>query len=107
MADHVCYKEDIGMHNISVPEIHKKFNPASRRYEDCDKWISVKEKLPDFDGSYLTLNIGGWGATNYLNSDGKGQMIRKYNFIKKIFTSAFGHRQVTHWMPLPPVPKDK
>ena len=57
-----------------------------------DKWISVKERLPDADGDYLVWNDYHKAIVGHYWSMGR-------YFISKAVT-------VTHWMPLPEPPKE-
>jgi hypothetical protein len=70
-----------------------------------DKWISVHEKLPDCDGTYLTLNFSmGCKMVDlgiYPEHEPYGYIIRKYYSKKKVFTSISGNKIVAYWMNLP------
>lgn len=64
------------------------------------KWISVDELLPDKSGMYLTISPSGI------------QTVLDYSYRHKAF-NAFdllpecrNALTVTHWMPLPPAPKE-
>ena len=52
------------------------------------EWISVKDRLPDTDGEYLCTWNGYIGVLIYDREQGY-----------------FHHNKVTHWMPLPELPK--
>lgn len=75
------------------------------------EWISVKDKLPEKDGTYLTINSYGRGGEIFGVGDYYtvtmfyGYMIRKYHSNKKIFSNKCGNDYVTHWMPLPKPPE--
>ena len=78
------------------------------------KWISVKDKLPDKDGRYLCC----WGEHKYIviySFAKKLSKVDKYDFKGKNrkgwydYDSEWGYSEmcgVTHWMPLPELPKE-
>lgn len=61
-----------------------------------DQWISVEEKLPDFDGQVIVAFVSGETRARF------------FNFQKKTFYMDDVNLNliVTHWMPLPTSPKD-
>jgi hypothetical protein len=61
------------------------------------KWISVKEKLPS-DGYYLLFSDGRQIGMGWFNHG-------RQEFIQ-VNTWADVSTMVTHWMPLPELPKD-
>ena len=61
------------------------------------EWIDVKDKLPKDVGRVLTLTNGGVIGMGYHDSDG---IDTKWVIITNIFQA-----DVTHWMPLPELPK--
>ena len=76
------------------------------------KWISVKDRLPDTDGYYLCV----WNETIDVFEFAKNlYKVDKYSFTNKKGKSGFyecdrewgfiEHEDVTHWMPLPELPK--
>lgn len=73
------------------------------------KWISVKDKLPEEEGDYLTyLGYGGGEiAELYFDKDEEkfGDLVPKYcdGAIDTEFEEAGA---VSHWMPLPELPKE-
>ena len=68
------------------------------------KWIPVTERLPEYDGTYLTFTTSGTVTTArwYAEHD-----MRNYrgDFIRHI--EGRFHRNVTHWMPLPEPPEEE
>lgn len=67
------------------------------------KWISVKDRLPEFDDK-------GWSLDNVIAVD-SGGIILIGAFIQKGFLDFFDiggnvHGDITHWMPLPEPPED-
>jgi hypothetical protein len=90
---------------ISNEEAHKILKEME--YEaNIDKWISVKDRLPDEDGEYLIsmyhrFMIGG------IYKKYTGRFVAKYyaeykewRIMNDVCTS------VTHWMPMPKPPKE-
>ena len=61
-----------------------------------EKWISVKDRLPEKEGSYLTF-------CRYRDGDTR-QAIKLWMPRLNRFTSEAN--AVTHWMPLPPDPEE-
>lgn len=73
------------------------------------KWISVKDRLPEEDGYYLTYCIDN-GANQYMD-------IQRFNVDGRIETGIYSNPKiywsnqkwddniVTDWMPLPEPPK--
>lgn len=57
------------------------------------EWISVKDKLPEKEGKYLTYDKWGYILIKHYRSKGK----RFSNLITNRYL-------VTHWMPLPETP---
>lgn len=62
------------------------------------KWSSVEERLPEESGSYLVCTRRSYAFTAhfYLNT----------NEWKSHFAGSAG-KHITHWMPLPPSPKEE
>lgn len=66
--------------------------PVCARFEEQSEWISVDERLPDREGTYLVCTYKG---------------ARKFGVYGHYFVCdepKFEY-DVTHWMPLPPAPK--
>ena len=67
------------------------------------KWISVKERLPDESGDYLTLRKSGICAVL-----GYSAKYHAFNSCDNLPKSSLKYRiKVTHWMPLPAAPKEE
>ena len=68
-----------------------------------NKWISVKDKLPEEGGRY-------WCYLKHINDlcASYFQWNCSYNKNEKIFSDIYltDGEQVTHWMPLPEPPKN-
>lgn len=58
------------------------------------EWISVKDRLPDADGSYLVATRN------------RGVMITHYYHNSRRFSSTRLNAHITHWMPRPEPPKE-
>ena len=79
------------------------------------KWISVKDRLPDEDGKYLVFEqSGGRTVTSILRFAKDARKVDRYDFKGRWknawyeYDSEWGHYtvdSVTHWMPLPEPPK--
>lgn len=82
-----------------------------------DEWISVKERLPEKNGSYLTCNDSGMIDIDSFTLD--AYKLDNYDFArykgkkKALFysyDSEWGYGEasaVTHWMPLPEKPIER
>ncbi len=84
-----------------------------------NEWVSVKDRLPKYDGSYLCVSppfvknippsirilhfakdLYKLDSYDFYNKKGKGGFCR--------YDSEWGwceHEDITHWMPLPELPK--
>lgn len=65
---------------------------------NADKWISVEERLPEENGSYLVV---GKTKTAYTSHFYKKRIIHG-----KVFSAHFSNKYITHWMPLPEPPRE-
>ena len=83
------------------------------------EWISVKDKLPNKDEQYLCCYIGTLSDKPRISIFSFAKNLRKvdkYDFYNKSgagwydYDSEWGHCEidnVTHWMPLPELPKER
>ena len=79
------------------------------------KWISVTERLPEEDGSYLvtTNDFGNRQGVNIRWFAKDGETVDEYELAGQkcvwyFYDSEYGYvstNSVTHWMPLPEPPK--
>ena len=82
------------------------------------EWISVKDRLPDRDGEYLCVSLDVFFGKKFIevhNFTKNLYKVDKYDFKDEKGKSGFygydreyGYFQignVTHWMPLPKLPK--
>lgn len=71
------------------------------------KWISVKERLPDEDGSYIVRTTTGAVTTArfYVGKTYPPTHFRPTEYRSP--TKWQSNRNVTHWMPLPEAPNEK
>ena len=79
------------------------------------KWISVKDGLPEEDGSYLvtTNDFGNRQGVNIRWFAKDGETVDEYELAGQkcvwyFYDSEYGYvstNSVTHWMPLPEPPK--
>lgn len=83
--------------------------------ESYNEWISVKDDLPDEDGEYLVIkNLLGTPCITTAAFCNDGYQISRANFdgLKNIFykydfeSGWYQVMGVTHWMPLPSIPKE-
>ena len=83
---------------------------------DENKWIPVKERLPEEDGYYLVAKkiFNNSILQEVLSFAKDGRKVDKYDFHREwknvwhYYDSEWGHitvDSVTHWMPLPEPPK--
>lgn len=89
-------------------------NPRRRLYTESiqaieelqkPKWVSVTDRLPDFEGAVLCLR------KSYAHKDVKYQDILYFDSDEKRFQEMWAEifvedGDVTHWMPLPQPPKE-
>ena len=79
------------------------------------EWISVKDRLPENDGSYL-VTINSFGGRKHINVRWfakDGEAVNEYELAGQenvwyYYDSEWGYisiDSVTHWMPLPKPPK--
>jgi Lar family restriction alleviation protein len=75
-----------------------------------DKWIPVKEKLPDKDGRYLVCDGGAvleacFSPTGQLRRNQNGEFYRLPSWSTTDCYESEDLDHVTHWMPLPEPPE--
>ncbi|HDR1925741.1 TPA: DUF551 domain-containing protein [Pasteurella multocida] len=74
--------------------------PEIVEFPQDDGWISVKDRLPEKSGMYLIY-------INPLLSKGTGaHQIRSDIYDTSLKEYGFTYDSVTHWQPLPPIPKE-
>ena len=82
----------------------------------AQEWISVKDKLPEEDGSYLVvINYFSHQSINVRSFAKTGETVNEYDLAGEknvwyYYDSEYGYvstDSVTHWMPLPELPKKK
>jgi hypothetical protein len=69
------------------------------------EWISVKDRLPEYEGKYLLLvqnryMIGTFYKNNFYKSRSPKRYYESWLTKNKIYKTG-----LTHWMPLPNLPK--
>lgn len=62
------------------------------------EWISVEERLPDDNGTYLVIGKSGTPHTAHF--------YKAFKINGKPFDANFSNRYVRYWMPLPEPPKE-
>ena len=70
------------------------------------EWISVKDRLPEEDGEYITMTnargrSNGVLSQRYVTSTVRGKIMSRWWWNQRLSPWL-----VTHWMPLPEPPKD-
>ena len=88
---------------------------TSADVEPVQEWISVEDRLPQKDGSYLVTSnyFGKNQRIDVLGFVKDGETVDKYNlagqqYVWYFYDSEYGYvstHSVTHWMPLPQPPK--
>lgn len=83
--------------------------PAPVAHRPAEGWISVEERLPEFDTGYVLMAASSGLVTTTLYCAGGAHYFKKYNAGNKA-SESFEHAAkygytVTHWMPLPEAPK--
>lgn len=75
----------------AMDEVINKYYDSKKQNEEANvyRWISVNERLPEKGGYYITYGD-------------EGIKIRTF-FLESYFSNS---KHVTHWMPLPEVPKE-
>jgi len=68
---------------------------AALRKIKADRWISVKDRLPEIDGTYLC-------SCRYRD----GSTAQKLKLYRSDMGFTSEPKQVTHWRPLPPDPEE-
>lgn len=75
------------------------------------KWINVNDRLPDLFVDILAYCIQLEDTENYDKNDKYCAIDRMVKWLDKDLisfrTDRFFHAKVTHWMPLPPPPKEE
>ena len=91
-----------------------KYAPSVEEIETAQKWISVKDRLPDKRGNYLVVHksYAYVGISHFLtNLRDNGQFEYEGEPNEPGFYNGDGEgdwveRDITHWMPLPDLPKE-
>ena len=68
-------------------------------------WISVEDRLPEEDGSYLVSTERGTVYANHFYAAKQFTSIYIGEYMREAEWSQRGKTKVTHWMPLPQPPK--
>lgn len=91
-----------------TPEMAERFVIKLLRELPSEKsptWVSVKDRLPDFEGAVLCLR------KSYAHKDVKYQDILYFDSDEQRFQEMWAEffvedGDITHWMPLPQPPKE-
>jgi len=69
------------------------------------EWIDVKDRLPEWHGSYLVYGTNfGIKVCHYSDYDTTYGRRMKYTWFKNSGSSHYSKKSITHWMPLPKPP---
>lgn len=66
-------------------------------------WISVKERLPEYDGTYIVTSERGAVYCNHFY----GRRVFSDKYTREPHFSLRGKVKITHWMPPPEPPKEE
>ena len=103
------YKTDSeGVPYINIDSVRAMLTKAAD-VQPVDKWISVKDRLPEDDGKYMV-----WykGELDICEFDVESQT---FGYTYDDYDEMYSHlvcwddgmdKDITHWMPLPELPKD-
>ena len=69
-------------------------------------WISVKDKLPEFNKEVLVMKTNGFGLGEFISKTEFGESFRKARDCGGLewFTDYTDMKFITHWIPLPEKP---
>ena len=70
------------------------------------EWISVKERLPEQPGVFLVITKAGNQSVQWFHMLDKNIPVETYKDTLRYFCDVSQHEKITHWMPLPPPPKE-
>ena len=70
------------------------------------KWVSVKERLPEKGGKYLTAFKDGCVTDNFFMAP-TGEKFKEAHPNGKWYWNETDRGGITHWMPLPTPPKEE
>jgi hypothetical protein len=81
-----------------------------REYSNQDKWISVKDEMPEYIGCYLTLTNDSNIMVCHVNALGDWTLTPPKKWYGDLWASeldkqSYPNRAVTHWQKLPNPPK--
>ena len=88
--------------NIPISKMIEQFKEAKSRIQslpDTDEWISVEESVPDDSHWYVLCYV------KYLNSLWTSHYMDVLSYNNWKWSKDFEENNVTHWKPLPEVPK--
>lgn len=96
----IQYQESIGEEQYFPEDVENAFKAGAewqkqQSEQEITKWISIKEKLPEFDKDVLVLDYGTLKVAKY----------RKQFMSNRKYWDIDGGSVVTHWMPIPELPK--
>ena len=75
-------------------------------YRKQSEWISVDERLPETEGFYLVWNKGQKiNQVRFFYRLPPNYPVESHPEIREYFGNFADYKWITHWMPLPEVPK--
>jgi hypothetical protein len=69
------------------------------------KWISVKDKLPEFDTEVLISKYNDYVTIGELATYGKWRVLNGLGVVESTLYYDLDDGLITHWMPLPNPPQ--
>ena len=110
-VSHDIFSEPVTTYAKLAIEALKKENSVT-----VQEWISVKDRLPEEDGTYLTAlnhHFGAHQGVSIRKFAKDGETVDEYElagqkYVWYFYDSEYGYvptDSVTHWMPLPEPPK--
>ena len=104
------------LRDIGISLFDKTYDPnykllldeASDRLENQSEWMSVDERLPETEGTYLVWNKEQKKIEiRFFHRLPPHYPVESHPEIREYFGNFADYKRITHWMPLPEAPKRK